>query len=182
MNDTIVNDTDKVTLDCQADGYPSPTIRWIFVSNKSFVPGTFRITGRQEEGFYRCIADNGVGNPATRDVFITVLRKSDSSLSVVASWDTIIKYKVVCLVILFNSTVKQRITLLIRLPLYLYNNLKMVLSYWSVMKYQGVLWLETLHLKHVKCTPTLFFYYPVDLYLTLVFFLWKMRFVKRKHG
>ena len=85
MNDTIVNDTDKVTLDCQADGYPSPTIRWIFVSNKSFVPGTFRITGRQEEGFYRCIADNGVGNPATRDVFITVLRKSDSSLSVVAS-------------------------------------------------------------------------------------------------
>ena len=38
MSDTIVNDTDKVTLDCQADGYPSPTIGWIFVSNNSFVP------------------------------------------------------------------------------------------------------------------------------------------------
>ena len=56
MSDTLVNDTDKVTLDCQADGYPSPTIGWIFVSNNSFVPGTFRITGKQEEGFYRCIA------------------------------------------------------------------------------------------------------------------------------
>lgn len=85
MSDTIVNDTDKVTLDCQADGYPSPTIGWIFVSNNSFVPGTFRITGKQEEGFYRCIADNGVGNPSTRDVFITVLRKSDSDLPDVVS-------------------------------------------------------------------------------------------------
>ena len=85
MNDTIVNDTDKVTLDCQADGYPSPTIRWVFVSNNSFVPGTFHIIGKQEEGFYRCIADNGVGNPATRDVYITVLRKSNSNLTDVVS-------------------------------------------------------------------------------------------------
>ncbi|PFX19654.1 Proto-oncogene tyrosine-protein kinase receptor Ret [Stylophora pistillata] len=72
MNDKIVNETDKVTLNCQADGYPSPRIRWIFVSNNSFVPGTFRITGKQEEGFYRCIADNGVGNPSIREVYITV--------------------------------------------------------------------------------------------------------------
>ena len=112
MSDTIVNDTDKVTLDCQADGYPSPTIGWIFVSNNSFVPGTFRITGKQEEGFYRCIADNGVGNPSTRDVFITVLRKSDSDLPVVVSY---IRYTVICLVILFNSTEKQSITLVRRL-------------------------------------------------------------------
>lgn len=75
MNDTIVNDTDKKTLDCQADGYPSPRIRWIFVSNNSFVPGTFRITGKQDEGFYRCIADNGVGNLSIREVYLTVLRE-----------------------------------------------------------------------------------------------------------
>ena len=81
MNDTIVNDSDTVTLDCQADGHTSPSIRWIFVSNNSIVPETFRITGKQEEGFYRCIADNGVGNPATRDVYITVLRKSNSNLT-----------------------------------------------------------------------------------------------------
>ena len=101
MNDSIVNDGDTVTLDCQADGYPLPTIRWIFVSNNSFVPRTFRITGKQEEGFYICIANNGVGNPATRDVYITVLRKSTDTF--------------ICLVILSNSTAKQRIILVRRL-------------------------------------------------------------------
>ncbi|XP_022809441.1 hemicentin-2-like isoform X2 [Stylophora pistillata] len=73
MNDTEVNETDLVTLDCQANGDPSPVIRWIFVSNMSIVPETFRITGKQDEGFYRCIANNSVGNPSTRDVYITVL-------------------------------------------------------------------------------------------------------------
>ena len=38
------------------------------------MPGTFRITGKQEEGFYRCIADNGVGNPSTR-LFLTISPK-----------------------------------------------------------------------------------------------------------
>lgn len=57
MNDTIVNDSNAVTLDCQADGYPSPTIKWIFAHDNSNVTGLLYITGKQKEGFYRCIAE-----------------------------------------------------------------------------------------------------------------------------
>ena len=34
------------------------------------------ITGKQDEGGYRCTGDNKVGNPAASDVFITVQCKS----------------------------------------------------------------------------------------------------------
>lgn len=57
MNDTIVNDSNTVTQDCQADGYPSPTIKWIFAHDNSNVTGLLYITGKQKEGFYRCIAE-----------------------------------------------------------------------------------------------------------------------------
>ena len=78
MNDTIVNDGNTVTLDCQADGYPSPTIRWIFVHDNSNVTGLLYITGKEKEGFYRCIAENGVGrDESSRDVYITVFRESN---------------------------------------------------------------------------------------------------------
>ena len=72
MSDTTFNENDRVTLDCQADGNPSPTVRWIF-NNSSYVPGLFYITGKQNEGFYRCIAENIVGRDgSTRDVYLTV--------------------------------------------------------------------------------------------------------------
>ena len=35
------------------------------------------ITGKQDEGFYRCTANNGIGNAATAEVFITVQSKFD---------------------------------------------------------------------------------------------------------
>ena len=80
MNNMTVNDGDTVTLDCQADGNPQPTIRWIF--NSSYVPGLVNITGKQNEGFYRCLAENSVGrDKSTRDVYLTVFRKSNSNLA-----------------------------------------------------------------------------------------------------
>lgn len=86
MNDMTVNDGDTVTLDCQADGNPPPTIRWIFVNDSSYVPGLFSITGKQNEGFYRCIAENTVGrDESTRDVYLTVFCKSNLNLVVIAS-------------------------------------------------------------------------------------------------
>ena len=76
-----VNDSDTVTLDCQADGNPRPTIRWIF-NNSSYVPGLLQITGKQNEGFYRCIAENSVGrDESTRDVYLTVFCKSKVNLA-----------------------------------------------------------------------------------------------------
>ena len=81
MNNITVNDGDTVTLDCQADGNPQPTIRWIF-HNSSYVPGLVNITGKQNEGFYRCIAENSVGrDESTRDVYLTVFCKSNSNLA-----------------------------------------------------------------------------------------------------
>ena len=81
MNNITVNDGDRVTLDCQADGNPRPTIRWIF-NKSSYVPGLFFITGKQNEGFYRCITKNSVGrDESTRDVYLTVFCKSNLNLA-----------------------------------------------------------------------------------------------------
>ena len=33
------------------------------------------ITGKQDEGFYRCTAEIGVGSPDSKDVFVTVASK-----------------------------------------------------------------------------------------------------------
>ena len=70
-----VNQTDLVTLNCAADGNPAPSITWTRVSDDSAVTFPLRITGKQDEGPYRCIANNGVGNSSTKDVFISVESK-----------------------------------------------------------------------------------------------------------
>ena len=74
-----VNNGDSVTLNCTADGFPAPNITWTRLPGNSSVPETFNITGKQDEGNYRCTANNGIGNPATGDIFITVESKSKPS-------------------------------------------------------------------------------------------------------
>ena len=107
MNNITVNDGDTVTLDCQADGNPRPAIRWIF-NNSSYVPGLFSITGKHNEGCYRCIAENSVGrDESTRDVCLTVFCKSNSNLAAIVSKDRVIKNMVIFLVILSISIAKQ---------------------------------------------------------------------------
>lgn len=66
-----------VPLDCAADGNPEPTITWTRLSDNSVVAMPLKITGKQDEGAYRCTAGNGIGNPAKGNVFITVLCKSN---------------------------------------------------------------------------------------------------------
>ena len=61
---------DQVTLNCTADGNPAPNITWTRVSDNSSVTFPLTITGKQDEGTYRCTADNGVGSPVTRDTSI----------------------------------------------------------------------------------------------------------------
>lgn len=67
-----MNDSDIVNLICKAGGKPTPNITWTRVSDNSSVTFPFTISGKQDEGQYRCTADNGIGNPARRDVFVTV--------------------------------------------------------------------------------------------------------------
>lgn len=67
-----VNETGTLTLNCSASvGSPRPWITWKNVSDGRNV--TFPlIVSRQDEGFFRCTAENGIGSPATKDVFVTV--------------------------------------------------------------------------------------------------------------
>ena len=77
ISDTqALNKGDSVSLNCTADGYPAPTITWTKVFDNSSVSFPLTITGKQNEGLYRCTADNGIGSPATEEVFITVHRES----------------------------------------------------------------------------------------------------------
>ena len=61
-----------MTLNCMAEGNPAPTVTWTKVADNSTVNFPLTITGKQDEGLYRCTAQNGVGSPATKDVHITV--------------------------------------------------------------------------------------------------------------
>ena len=77
IHDRIVNETDVVLLNCTADGNPLPRINWTRLPDNITVSKVLNITGKQDEGLYRCTAKNGVGNAATKDVNITVLCKSN---------------------------------------------------------------------------------------------------------
>lgn len=90
VNQTV-NDGDVLSLSCTADGFPAPNITWTRLSTYRDVRIPFIITGKQDEGGYRCTANNGIGNSATADVFVTVpckcqlfplfVNKDDSPLS-----------------------------------------------------------------------------------------------------
>ena len=70
-----VNKDDVVTLNCIAEGNPTPSIIWTKVSDNSPVSNPLTITGKQDEGLYRCTADNGIGGPVTEEVAIIVHRE-----------------------------------------------------------------------------------------------------------
>ena len=61
-----------MTLNCTAEGNPAPTITWKKIADNSAVNFPLTITGKQDEGLYRCTAQNDVGSPVTKDVHITV--------------------------------------------------------------------------------------------------------------
>ncbi|XP_015749159.1 PREDICTED: lachesin-like [Acropora digitifera] len=71
-SDQIVTAPAELTLNCSADGKPKPTITWRRVSDNAVVTMPLNITGEKDKGSYRCTADNGVGKPLTKDVFVDV--------------------------------------------------------------------------------------------------------------
>ena len=70
-----VNETEEVTLNCSAKGMPAPSITWTRVSDNSPASFPLKITGKQDEGGFRCTARNGIGNPASQVVYIIVESK-----------------------------------------------------------------------------------------------------------
>ena len=61
-----------VSLFCLAEGNPTPMITWTKVANNSRVNFPLTIRGSQDEGMYRCTAENGVGSLVTKFVNMTV--------------------------------------------------------------------------------------------------------------
>jgi len=72
-----------VLLNCSADGCPTPSITWTRLSDNSIVNLPLTISGKQDEGAYRCTAENGIGRPNSSDVYITVQSKTKLSLSLI---------------------------------------------------------------------------------------------------
>ena len=62
----------ELTLNCSADGIPKPTITWTRLSDKAGVTMPLNVTGEKDKGSYRCTADNGVGKPLSKDIFVDV--------------------------------------------------------------------------------------------------------------
>ena len=71
-NNQTKNDGDVLSLKCTAYGDPTPDITWTRLSDNSVVAFPLTISGKQDEGVYKCTADNGVGNAATRSVNVFV--------------------------------------------------------------------------------------------------------------
>ena len=73
------NQSDVVSLTCTADGNPTPNITWTRLYDNKVVTLPLTINGKQDDGYYTCTADNGIGDSASRDVFIAVQSKSQLS-------------------------------------------------------------------------------------------------------
>ncbi|KAJ7323720.1 hypothetical protein OS493_031137 [Desmophyllum pertusum] len=70
--DQALNKGDITSLNCTADGNPRPNITWTKVSDNSAVSFPLTITGKENEGQYRCTAQNGVGHTVSKVVSIIV--------------------------------------------------------------------------------------------------------------
>lgn len=70
-----VDEGDVVILNCIAGGEPKPNITWKRLSDNSHVNFPLTITGKKDEGSYRCTAENGIGNISISDVNIAVQSK-----------------------------------------------------------------------------------------------------------
>ena len=72
-SDQTIRAPAELTLNCLADGKPTPTLFWTRVYDNTNVSMPLNITGEKNEESYRCTADNGIGNPLSKVVKITIL-------------------------------------------------------------------------------------------------------------
>ena len=73
--DLILNESDALNPTCVADGNQTPNITWTKVSDNKPVSFPLIISGKEDEGGYRCTASTGVGSPDSRIVFVFVQSK-----------------------------------------------------------------------------------------------------------
>lgn len=63
----------NVTLECIAEGKPTPSITWTRLFDNLTVTMPLINIRREDAKAYRCTAHNGVGTSASKDVLINVL-------------------------------------------------------------------------------------------------------------
>ena len=75
----------NVTMHCNATGRPTVKLSWIRVRDgKTVASGNtlfISAADRSHRGKYRCVADNGVGNPISKSAFLEVHCKLVLSLA-----------------------------------------------------------------------------------------------------
>ena len=94
-NQTVI-ETFHLNLNCSAEGSPTPMITWtrLLDNDEVTMPLNFDKIRRQDAGKYRCTADNGVGNPATGDVWIVVQCKFCKKVTCIKKKNKINKYNI----------------------------------------------------------------------------------------
>ena len=72
----LETDIDDVTLFCNTTGRPSPHLTWIRVRDSITMAhdNTLLIgaADRSDRGEYTCVADNGVGRPVSKSVYLDI--------------------------------------------------------------------------------------------------------------
>ena len=71
-NQTVTEGYSELHLNCSATGDPVLNITWTRLFDSSVVTMPLMNIRRQDGGGYRCTANNGIGRPAFKDVFINV--------------------------------------------------------------------------------------------------------------
>jgi len=75
-----------VLMECRGTGTPTPTVKWTKVDRGKMPDGSDEVKGeeviinkvdRHHAGVYRCTADNGFGNQASKDIDLRVLYKPE---------------------------------------------------------------------------------------------------------
>uniref|UniRef100_T1K1W5 Uncharacterized protein n=1 Tax=Tetranychus urticae TaxID=32264 RepID=T1K1W5_TETUR len=97
--DVKVSAGSKLVVDCLANGYPIPKIYWRLIKNNQVVNQInsssliFESISLSNRGNYECVAENSVGFPISKTIYIEVVAEGDKPLTIKWSKDSVLLNK-----------------------------------------------------------------------------------------